>query len=106
MSRVCPVWLWLLCPAAVWSAFAGLAVVSWPEVAAADFASFSSLQICLVAEKFAPSKRWQIDTVASVLAIAGNYTRENVPTDLIVLIARSKVPLFVLCSVSVESSLL
>lgn len=28
-----------------------------------------SVQICLVAEKFAPSKRWQIDTVVSVLAI-------------------------------------
>jgi AP-1 complex subunit gamma-1 len=41
-------------------------------------------------DRYAPSKRWHIDTIISVLSIAGNYTKENVATDLIVLICRAK----------------
>lgn len=58
-----------------------------------DFKTELTEKICLVVERFAPSKHWHIDTIVTVLAAAGNFTRENVATDLITLIARSSVPL-------------
>jgi len=47
-------------------------------------------KICVVAERFAPNRRWHIDTLIDVLKTAGNFTRENVTTDVITLISRSK----------------
>mmetsp|Transcript_4683 Transcript_4683/g.9027 ORF Transcript_4683/g.9027 Transcript_4683/m.9027 type:complete len:878 (-) Transcript_4683:184-2817(-) len=47
-------------------------------------------KICVVAERFAPNRRWHIDTLIDVLKTAGNFTRENVHTDVIMLISRSK----------------
>lgn len=55
-----------------------------------EFKADLTEKICLVVDRFAPSKRWHIDTLIQVLAIAGSYTREAVPSNLIGLIARSK----------------
>lgn len=54
-----------------------------------EFKSDLTEKICLVVERFAPSKQWHIDTIISVLATAGGLTRESVATDLILLIART-----------------
>lgn len=47
-------------------------------------------KICVVAERFAPNRRWHIDTLIDVLRTAGTFTRENVTCDVITLISRSK----------------
>jgi len=54
-----------------------------------EFKADLTEKICLVVERFAPSKHWHIETIIQVLSTAGNYTRENVATDLILLIART-----------------
>jgi AP-1 complex subunit gamma-1 len=55
-----------------------------------DFKADLTDKICLVVDRHAPSKRWHIDTIISVLAIAGSYTREQVVANLISLIIRTK----------------
>lgn len=54
-----------------------------------EFKADLTEKICLVVERFAPSKHWHIDTIIQVLQTAGNFTRDNVATDLILLIART-----------------
>jgi len=54
-----------------------------------EFKADLTEKICMVVERFAPSKHWHIDTIIAVLQTAGNFTRENVATDLILLIART-----------------
>jgi AP-1 complex subunit gamma-1 len=54
-----------------------------------EFKADLTEKICLVVDKFAPNKHWHMDTIITVLATAGNFARENVFTDLILLIARS-----------------
>ena len=54
-----------------------------------EFKADLTEKICLVVERFAPSKHWHIDTIIQVLQTAGNFTRESVATDLILLIART-----------------
>ena len=47
-------------------------------------------KICIVAEKYAPSKKWEIDTLIQVLNIAGRFVREEIGFGLIALISRTK----------------
>jgi AP-1 complex subunit gamma-1 len=44
----------------------------------------------MVADRFAMSKRWHIDSIVAVLETAGNLTNEAVASDLVVLISQSK----------------
>ncbi|PWY97200.1 Clathrin/coatomer adaptor, adaptin-like protein [Testicularia cyperi] len=53
-------------------------LLSFLEVADNEFKLGMTTQICLAAEKFAPNKRWHIDTVLRVLKLAGNYVREEI----------------------------
>ncbi|WRT66260.1 uncharacterized protein IL334_003213 [Kwoniella shivajii] len=53
-------------------------LLSFLEVADNEFKLGMTTQICLGAERFAPNKRWQIDTVLRVLKLAGNYVREEI----------------------------
>ncbi|WVQ99305.1 hypothetical protein IAU59_006437 [Kwoniella sp. CBS 9459] len=53
-------------------------LLSFLEVADNEFKLGMTTQICLAAERFAPNKRWQIDTVLRVLKVAGNYVREEI----------------------------
>ncbi|KAG0271119.1 clathrin associated protein complex large subunit, partial [Linnemannia exigua] len=46
-------------------------------------------KICLAAERFAPNKRWHIDTVLRVLKLAGNYVREEMLAAFIRLITQT-----------------
>lgn len=43
-----------------------------------------------VIEKFSPSRKWRIDTLLSVLNVAGNHCDENVPRTAIIFIAQAR----------------
>ncbi|WWD17404.1 hypothetical protein CI109_101845 [Kwoniella shandongensis] len=64
-------------------------LLSFLEVADNEFKLGMTTQICLGAERFAPNKRWQIDTVLRVLKLAGNYVREEVLSSFIRLICHT-----------------
>jgi len=46
-----------------------------------------SAKLCNVTERFAPNKRWHVDTILRVLAIAGNYVPEETTANLVNLVA-------------------
>ncbi|CAH7665880.1 AP-1 complex subunit gamma-1 [Phakopsora pachyrhizi] len=53
-------------------------LLAFLEVADNEFKLGMTTQICLAADRFAPNKRWHIDTMLRVLKLAGNYVREEV----------------------------
>ena len=53
-------------------------LLSFLEVADAEFKPDLTTQLSIAAERFAPSKRWHIDTILHVLRLAGNYIRDGV----------------------------
>ncbi|ODQ65687.1 Adaptor protein complex AP-1 gamma subunit [Nadsonia fulvescens var. elongata DSM 6958] len=59
------------------------------ESADNEFKSNLTTQIALAAERFAPNKRWHIDTILRMLRIAGNYVKENVLSAFISLVINS-----------------
>uniref|UniRef100_A0A8B9GGJ8 AP-1 complex subunit gamma n=1 Tax=Amazona collaria TaxID=241587 RepID=A0A8B9GGJ8_9PSIT len=54
-----------------------------------EFKADCASGIFLAAEKYAPSKRWHIDTVMRVLTMAGSYVRDDAVPSLIQLITNS-----------------
>uniref|UniRef100_A0A673J4Z0 AP-1 complex subunit gamma n=1 Tax=Sinocyclocheilus rhinocerous TaxID=307959 RepID=A0A673J4Z0_9TELE len=54
-----------------------------------DFKADCASGIFLAAEKYAPSKRWHIDTIMRVLTTAGSYVRDDSVPNLIQLITNS-----------------
>lgn len=46
-------------------------------------------KICTVAEKYAPTKKWRMDTFLKVMALPGNHVSEKIQSSLIQLIAGS-----------------
>ncbi|KAL1916302.1 uncharacterized protein VTP21DRAFT_5919 [Calcarisporiella thermophila] len=64
-------------------------LLSFLEIADTEFKPSMTTKICLAAERFAPNKRWHIDTVMRVLKLAGNYVREEVLAGFIRLVAQS-----------------
>ncbi|KAG8958949.1 clathrin associated protein complex large subunit [Tulasnella sp. 419] len=52
-------------------------LLAFLDVADNEFKLGLTTQICLAAERYAPNKRWHIDTVLRVLKLAGNYVREE-----------------------------
>lgn len=59
------------------------------EVADNEFKLGLTSQICLAAERFAPNKRWHIDTVLRVFRLAGNFVKEEVLSSFIRLVAHT-----------------
>nr|XP_056719249.1 AP-1 complex subunit gamma-like 2 [Euleptes europaea] len=57
---------------------------------APDLKSDCTSGIFLAAEKFAPSKRWHIDTILQVLTMAGSYVRDDAVPNLTHLIGGAK----------------
>lgn len=43
-------------------------------------------KICSVAEKYAPTKKWRMDTFFKVMALPGNHVSEKIQSSLIQLI--------------------
>ncbi|CAD6965862.1 unnamed protein product [Tilletia laevis] len=64
-------------------------LLTFLEVADTEFKLGLTTQVCLAAEKFAPNKRWHIDTVLRVLKLAGNYVREEVLSGFIRLVCHT-----------------
>ncbi|XP_056648989.1 AP-1 complex subunit gamma-1 isoform X2 [Diorhabda sublineata] len=54
-----------------------------------EFKAQCSSSIVMAAEKYAPNKRWHLDTLLKVLIAAGNYVRDDVITSTIQLISES-----------------
>ncbi|RGB34884.1 gamma-adaptin [Rhizophagus diaphanus] len=65
-------------------------LLAFLEVADNEFKQGMTTKICLAADRFAPNKRWHIDTVLRVLKLAGNYVREEILSNFIRLIAQTK----------------
>ncbi|KAG0227188.1 clathrin associated protein complex large subunit [Actinomortierella wolfii] len=64
-------------------------LLAFLEVADNEFKQGMTTKICLAAERFAPNKRWHIDTVLRVLKLAGNYVREEMLAAFIRLITQT-----------------
>lgn len=64
-------------------------LLSFLEVADNEFKLGTTTQICLAAERFAPNKRWHIDTVLRVLKLAGNYVRDEILSAFIRLVCHT-----------------
>ncbi|XP_015745648.1 AP-1 complex subunit gamma-like 2 [Python bivittatus] len=65
-------------------------LLSFLESSPPDLKSECASGLFLAAEKFAPSKRWHIDTVLQVLTMAGSYVRDDAVPNLIHLIGGAK----------------
>lgn len=57
------------------------------EVADNEFKPIMTSQIGVAADRFAPTKRWHVDTMLRVLKLAGNYVKEQILSSFVRLIA-------------------
>ncbi|KAI8384653.1 adaptin N terminal region-domain-containing protein [Radiomyces spectabilis] len=64
-------------------------LLAFLEIADAEFKQSMTTKLALAADRFAPNKRWHIDTMLRVLKLAGNYVREEVLAGFIRLLAQS-----------------
>lgn len=64
-------------------------LLAFLEIANVEFKLNMTSQICIAADRFAPNKRWHVDTVLRVLKVAGNYVREEILSSFIRLVATS-----------------
>lgn len=64
-------------------------LLAFLEVADDEFKTGMTAQISLAAERFAPNKRWHIDTVLRTLKLAGNFVREEILSSFIRLVAHT-----------------
>ncbi|KAJ7281777.1 adaptin N terminal region-domain-containing protein [Mycena rebaudengoi] len=64
-------------------------LLAFLEVADDEFKLGMTTQISVAAERFAPNKRWHIDTVLRFLRLAGNFVREEVLSAFIRLVAHT-----------------
>lgn len=64
-------------------------LLSFLETADTEFKAPLTSQIAIAAEKYAPNRRWHIDTIIRMLKIAGSYTKENVLSSFVVLVINS-----------------
>ncbi|KAF8734727.1 hypothetical protein AX14_003026 [Amanita brunnescens Koide BX004] len=64
-------------------------LLAFLEIADDEFKLGMTTQICLAAERYAPNKRWHIDTVLRVLKLAGNFVREEILSAFIRLVAHT-----------------
>ncbi|EJU03561.1 AP-1 complex subunit gamma-1 [Dacryopinax primogenitus] len=64
-------------------------LLAFLEVADNEFKLGMTTQISLAAERFAPNRRWHIDTVLRVLKLAGNFVREEILSSFIRLVCHT-----------------
>lgn len=62
-------------------------LLAFLEVADNEFKPTLTTQIGIAADRYAPNKRWHIDTMLRVLTLAGNYVKEPILSSVIRLIA-------------------
>jgi len=64
-------------------------LVAFLQGADIEFRADLTAKICLVTEKYAPSKRWHVDTILKVISVAGEYIPDEVINNMIKLIAQT-----------------
>lgn len=64
-------------------------LLAFLEVADNEFKNAMTLQIGIAADRYAPNKRWHIDTMLRVIKLAGNYVKEQILSSFVRLIATS-----------------
>lgn len=64
-------------------------LLAFLEVADTEFKSVMTTQIGIAADRYAPNKRWQVDTMLRVIKLAGNYVKEQILSSFVRLIATS-----------------
>jgi AP-1 complex subunit gamma-1 len=62
-------------------------LLAFLEVADNEFKPTMTSQIGIAADRYAPNKRWHIDTMLRVLTLAGNYVKEPILASFVRLIA-------------------
>ncbi|KAG7007503.1 hypothetical protein G7Y79_00009g026120 [Physcia stellaris] len=62
-------------------------LLAFLEVADTEFKPIMTSQIGVAADRFAPNKRWHVDTMLRVLKLAGNYVKEQILSSFVRLIA-------------------
>ncbi|KAI1982831.1 clathrin associated protein complex large subunit [Ophidiomyces ophidiicola] len=62
-------------------------LLAFLEVADTEFKPVMTTQIGIAADRFAPNKRWHVDTMLRVLRLAGNYVKEQILSSFVRLIA-------------------
>lgn len=62
-------------------------LLAFLEVADTEFKPVMTTQIGIAADRYAPNKRWHIDTMLRVLKLAGNYVKEQILSSFIRLVA-------------------
>lgn len=62
-------------------------LLAFLEVADNEFKPAMTSQIGIAADRFAPNKRWHVDTIYRVLKLAGNYVKEQILSSFVRLIA-------------------
>ncbi|KAL1879085.1 hypothetical protein VTK73DRAFT_7411 [Phialemonium thermophilum] len=62
-------------------------LLAFLEVADNEFKPTMTSQIGIAADRYAPNKRWHIDTMLRVLTLAGNYVKEPILSSFVRLIA-------------------
>ncbi|EMD00572.1 hypothetical protein BAUCODRAFT_144223 [Baudoinia panamericana UAMH 10762] len=62
-------------------------LLAFLEVADTEFKPIMTSQIGIAADRFAPNKRWHVDTMLRVLKLAGNFVREQILSSFVRLIA-------------------
>lgn len=64
-------------------------LLAFLEVADVEFKPIMTTQIGIAADRYAPSKRWHLDTMLRVVKLAGNYVKEQILSSFVRLIATS-----------------
>src|ERR1700761_9375412 len=64
-------------------------LLAFLEVADNEFKPTMTSQIGIAADRYAPNKRWHVDTMLRVLTLAGNYVKEPILSSFIRLVATS-----------------
>jgi AP-1 complex subunit gamma-1 len=62
-------------------------LINYLLVADSEFRKELSNKICLICEKYAPTKKWHIDTVIKVLSMSGSSVHEEYISQIISVIA-------------------
>ncbi len=64
-------------------------LLAFLEVADNEFKPVMTTQIGIAADRYAPNKRWHIDTMLRIIKLAGNYVKEQILSSFVRLIATS-----------------
>lgn len=64
-------------------------LLAFLEVADNEFKGTMTSQIGVAADRYAPNKRWHVDTMLRVLKLAGNFVKEQILSSFVRLIATS-----------------